>query len=486
MHNGVSHTAGPSQANVDAWRKESRSSGENWERSAWDAYRGIPEVRNAVDWLAKSASRVRLYAAWEPTDGTDPQPIEDTPQNRVLLQPMRELFGGSLKQASIQRQWYRYRLVAGKSLIAAVRPTSDERARYRIRDEWLWKIQSAREITDGNRIGDLTLTWKTYSGSISRTLETRAGSLHIPDDVVIMLSRVEDPDQPDRTLSTVQSVMGAAETLVNVSDSINATSLSRLSMSGIIAYTPDMTIPGQSPIDPDEDPVIAGMMTQIAANTENRRSAAAAAPHLWRSALSATEAPISNQLAHIDTSSRYDERTLDIVDWQTRRIAIGMSTPVEITNGETDQNHWNALYTGQDGVRVVIGPDMAELAMLVDDTWQDIRLEQLGVPDNIRRKVTVWWDGSSLTQDPDRSATALEARRIDPTIITDGEVRKAIGLPSTKPQSRETTTSVVVSPRSQSSRTNGLIPGIPSTNGMPTVRNPGFPAPPSSVGGGRG
>ena len=473
---GGSTTLGDTIERARNAAKGHAGSRQNWSVSAWDAYRYTPEVRAAVKWLTNAMSRVRLYAAWIPEDGGDPQPIEDTPENWTLIKPVKELFGGPLQQAAMMRQWYLYRLVAGECIIAAVRPTVEERSRYGILDEWLWMVTDASPVTDTTRNQtSITLTWETVRGRITRRFDPG----DVPDDIVFVHDRLRDPEFPEVTDSPTRAILDDAEVLRNVADSVNALSLSRIATAPVVAVSADVTIPGfGGPATPeDEDPVMAGFVDTMGQRVEYRRDPISRTPLVFRTAIRSDKAPVGNAVEVLDMAMAYDERTIDILDWEARRVAIGYSVPAEVTSGTADPNHWNALYEGMDGARIVIAPDAAEFSRLMTEAWYQWRLATQGVPNARISRVTMWYDASALVQDPDRSATLIELRKTDPALVTSQEVRRASGLPG-EPDEQDASPQVTVptSGTAGPSRTNGVTPTVPSIPGSaPVIRSPGFP-----------
>lgn len=481
-------------ANVEGWRSERQGgSRSHWTPDAWDAYRRIPEVKAAIDWRIRAMSRVRLYAAWIPDDGSEPQPIEEDAQTKPIVDAVAELFGGPLYQADMLRQAYLYKLVAGEFIVAAVQPTIEERRQLAILDEWLWMVRDASIVTNQNTATQITLTWETSRGSITRQFQTD----DVPDDVLYRHYRDRDPANPSQTYSPMRAVLDDAEILTNVTDSINAMSMSRIATAQMLAVSSDVTIPGfGGPATPeDEDPVMAGLVDTMGTRVKQRREPISRVPLIFRTAVPSSDAPVSNAVTTIDTTTRYDERSLDILDWQSRRIAIALNVPAEVTNGNTDPNHWNALQEGMDGARIVIAPDANDLARFFFEMWCQWRMITTGVPVATVKRVTLWPDTSALVQDPDRSATLLAIRQTDPGMVTTQEVRRAAGLPSEPeetdiapptPEMRDPNRrrrNVADQPRT------GADPAVPSIpgSGVPINRSPGFPTPPAqlSINGGR-
>jgi len=465
---------------IDASRRA--RSDHNWTEAAWDAYRDIPEVRATVDWLTNAMSRVRLYAGSIPDDGGEPQPLDvNDPDNEPLIQPVRELFGGPLHQARMLGLWYLYRLVAGQCIIAAVEPTPEERIRYAILDEWLWMIRDASPVSGALRNRpEITLTWETPRGRITRTFDPDK----VPDDIVFYHYRYRDPRSPERVDAPMRAALDDAELLRNVADSLNALAMSRIGTAPMIAVSSDVTIPGfGGPHAPEgEDPVLAGLVDTMGQRVDHRRDPISRTPMVFRTSIRSDKAPIGNAIEVLDTSVGYDERTLDVLNWAAKRVATAFSAPAEVANGSSDPNHWNALYEGLDGARIVIAPAAAELCLLVQQLWCEWRMAKRKVPVDQIKRTTIWYDTSALVQDPDRSATLIELRRTDPSLVTAQEVRRAAGLPSEPeepdmaPTAGDDPDTDATTTTGQVPRINGVTPAVPTIPGSgPVIRSPGFP-----------
>lgn len=447
---------GPSAANRDGWRDEVSSV----HLDEWDVYRRVPEVRASVDWLSNAMSRVTFFGAWKPESGSaEPQPIED---NYRLTRPVADMFGGPLEQAILASRWYMYQLVSGECVIAAVHPTMEERRRYAILDDWLWVIKSAKEAPQ-RPTQPVTITWETPRGNIQREFIPA----DLPEDVIYHHYRQVDPDVPSRVISATKTAMEAIETLLNVTDGINAASLSQIVTSKMVVMSADVTIPGygsaSTPDGQDEDSVLSGLNKLMAKTIRNRRSASSHAPIILRTSIPTTTAPVSSSIAPLDLSTDYEDKALDILDWMSRRIAVSFGVPSEVVNSIRDQNHWNALYTGLDGARIVIAPAAAEFSRLMTSLWYQWQLRESGVDIATIKRVCIWYDTSALVQDPDRSETLLELLRIDPTLVTKTEVRDAVGLPAKPDEDFLPPPASPPSNRPTSANVNGAsrVPGFP-------------------------
>ena len=57
---------------------------QKWQPEAWAYYKSIGTISDVLDYRANVASKVRLYAAWDPP-GTDTMPIPVTATRRMWL-----------------------------------------------------------------------------------------------------------------------------------------------------------------------------------------------------------------------------------------------------------------------------------------------------------------------------------------------------------------------------------------------------------------
>ena len=445
----------------------------DWQKLAWRGWRRVPEVRAAVTYRANASRRIRLFIGEVPHDGTDPTPLPDSPANDPYIAPLYDLLGGPLQQQRLQAKWSTYMDIPGECLIIAIRLTHDERTRLATGDEWLWDIQSAASARDG---GTVDLCIETERGVIRRRIRIRPdGTTDLPDDVVMIHHVNSDPEHAELADSPSRALLDDVETLTNVADSVNAGAISRLVLDGLLVFAPEVTVPGRGDGE-SGDEVLLQMARSAEAALQHRRTAKAAQPGILRTSLSASDVPVRDQVAHIEVGQPYRGDAITILDWFARRIAIGYNVPVEVVQGSQDTNHWNALFEGQDGARIGIGPAMADLCGILYRGFVVRQYQAAGLDPARYKRLTLWWDASALTQDPDRSATVIDMYKTDSSLVTRGEVRQAAGL-SEEPDT-DTTPTALPAPGSASGGTPGLIRPTPSIpGGAPAVRNPGFPSP---------
>lgn len=479
---------GPDPRNVEGWRGEVSGDGSyltagrrvNWEVDAWALYESVPEARAAIDWIANGISRIRISPCWAPDDSGDPQPIDsDDEYGPQLIAPMRDMFGGPLQQSVLMREWSLYRMIVGKCIVAGVRLTPQERRQLRVTDEWLWMVRDAAPLTEHGLANNLTLEWRTMYGRVQRTIIVDQGRTTVPPDVIFIPDRSRNPRNGTDTDPITRVLIDVAETVLNTADSVNSVALSRITTTPMIAVSDDISIPGH---DDEEDRGLFAWVARVwGARIRNRRKASSRSPAVMKSSRSAEEVPIRDQIMTLDLSSKADERAMEILDRFARRMAIGYGVPVEVVNGSQDQNHWNALYEGQDGARIRLMPEAISMARALDEGYYRWMLYGT-VPDEILSRVTLWPDASALVQDPDRSATLMELHRVYPGAVTREELRRACGLPGEINESETIPEAATDAPnpdtiRVPSTPINGGQAGIPSVpGGPPMVRSPGFPA----------
>ena len=438
-----------------------------WEHEAWELYRRVPEVRQAVRYKASAISRMRLFLGRVTEDGSEPTPIPDKPENERLLRPLRQLLGGATQRPDLLHQWSRLLNVADCAYITAVLPTTDEAAEHGIPRVWQWRIISRADR--GTPTGDrLTLRWPTPRGTITRDITIdREGAVATPPDTLYIHDSIGDAEHRDRPDSPVAGILEPAETLMHVSDSVNATALSRLTGAGLLILADDVGVPGAA-ADTGADPDVWALTEKGARDMQHRRSARARMPLVMRGT---SDRPPAEQVHYQQFSSDYDQRAIEIMQAMGTRIAVGMDTPVEAVTGFQDSNHWNALYTGQDGVRVHMGPEITHMCRVITQHWLwRYYRDELKLPD--WHRYMVWWDASALTQNPDKSGLALSLWEAGGTDLIDpDEVREPAGLPA------RGTTATSAPAQTGTPRSTPRQP-VRNLNSPVTPAPPQFPTPP--------
>lgn len=461
-------------------RRAADDDSNRWIGTAWDAYRRVPEIKAAVNYKANATSRCRLFVAEVPRDGSEPVPLKDTPANRPITSVLDAIAGGFEGQPEYLRQLSRHRSVAGASVTVVVHLDENERREHGEDSPWLWRVLSSKHLESK---GNIKVELPTANGVIVRTLMRRVDhasgswSIQTPPGVRILRDQVLDPDDPNRRLdSPVKTLLETAETLTAIADSIHAAAVSRARRDGIIALDPSVTVPNvdeekREALEREYGDLALHVYTEkMSADMRNLRSAESTVPFWLRVARDPDdERALSDLFHHIRLESSFDEHARELFELFAKRVGVGMDTPVEVVSGFGDTNHWNALMIGQDGARMHVAPDMAAFCgMFTRFARQRWAEERVSVRPG---RHMIWYDASSLTQDPDRLGSLLEVERVRPGTITAAEIRQAAGLSvDVDPQP------VVEAPRRNGSASSRRrVPAIASTGAAQNIGVPAFP-----------
>lgn len=433
---------------------------------AWEAYRYTPEIGAAIRYKANAASRVRLFIARVPLDGSDPEPVEDTPENADVLAPIRELFGGPVGQGKILRQWMIHRSVVAECVIVSVRLSDEEMRAHRVSNRTQWSVMAYDSIVGAS--SPSTLRIPVGTGIVTRQVTSvkeldGAYTVNLPPGVGVIVSRIADPVNWEDSDSAMRALIPTAHTLNAINDRVHSDAVSRQK---IVVFDSRVTVPNIADLDEYEaqhgDALLHTLVEKTARDIKNPRSARANAPLFARFEPDGEGVSIGDTFGEIDLSTSYADRSNTAHDMQTRRVGVGMDTPVEVVSGVGDSNHWNATLVGMDGTRIHLGPHLTEFSEEITTQW----LRQWYASNAPRvdgSLYMMWWDGSAITQDPDKLAAVLEVERTRPGTFTRDEIRVAANY-SPKPDIEDDPGQLPNTTRSPS--TGGQQQGIPRVQGI--------------------
>lgn len=385
----------------DMFRRRFRSSNTGWEADAWRWYHRIPELRSAVNWKANAISRMRLYVGVpDPLGASDPEPVDDP----RITRPLYDLYGGAEYHHEMLRRWVQQRQVAGEAFLVAADLKEDTGPHDLFSppgSRRVWQVVSAQDMRTVTG-SQLEIDFATPHGTITQIVDmddTDAGQAMVLRDWVNDPQHLTDPDSPVRTLS--QHVLPLLDA---VNSHIKATAESRLAGAGLLAIHEDAQINAASTsTDLTEDPEVAALIDAMVTPIKDRDVASAVTPLMVRYG---GDKSASDAFAHLSFSTEFDKQTLPIRSALLMAVAAGMDVPSEIVTSVQDANHWNALYEGQDAVRISLAPDITGICSTLTNGYLRPALRASGIADWSR--YVVWWDAKPLTLPPDRSDIALQ------------------------------------------------------------------------------
>lgn len=343
----------------------------------WKYYRVCGVVNFGVKWLAAACSRARLYIGRIDPDGAgDPEPVDDARMQAV----MNTLAGGQEGQAQLIKRMVIHLQVVGQTyLVHITDPRTGQETHV---------AATASEVERRGPEAHLILDEKTKAGPLT------------DDDV----TRIWNPDEVKawRATSTVQSVLPECRQLCALNAHILATADSRLAGAGILSVPESATIAAATQGQQDavlDDPFMNDLTEALMTPLEDRSSAAAVVPVVLR-------IPDGTSIEHTDLSTPFDARVPELIETAKKNIALALDAPPEIILGIGETNHWNAEAIDSQSVRVHVQPNLETITSALTQTWLPDAMRRAGL--TYTEDLVVWADVSDLTQEPDRSETAVE------------------------------------------------------------------------------
>lgn len=344
----------------------------------WRYYKHTGVVRFGVQWLAAACSRARFYVGRVDPDGAgDPEPVDDARIQAV----MNGFAGGQQGQSQLIERMVTHLQVVGQTFLVRIQ---DPETR-----EWREVAATASEVERKGNDVSLLLDEKT------KVPLTEEG-----------VTRVWNPDEQRAWLatSTVMSILDECRQLGALNAHILATADSRLAGAGILTFPESATIAsptqGQSQQvldDADMNALVEAFMTPL----EDRSSAAAVVPVMIR-----VPDESVNGIKHITTDTPFDAMVPDLIETAKKNIALALDAPVEIVLGIGDTNHWNAEAIDSQSIRIHVQPNLQTITSALTSEWLPYAMAEAGL--TYTDDLVVWADVSDLTQEPDRSETAIE------------------------------------------------------------------------------
>ncbi|GAA0607667.1 hypothetical protein GCM10010174_26050 [Kutzneria viridogrisea] len=413
---------------------------QEWQARAWTYYRRIGAARQGVDWLAHGLSRCHLYIGVTQPDGAgDPVPLlreqpGTAPGTQVVAgfdpamldlagEVLAELYDGPVGHGDALRKLARCLLVPGECwLIGYPTPpppgtppaTPDLAPSKDIGHGTSWTVASRQEwmVTGEDEIA-VKLPRHPARGP--------DGWVQLgPGQAVAIPVYQEDPEDALRPTSRFEAVMRDLDELDGLASRVLADIRSRLVSAGLVTVPESamLATPGHA-VGAGVDPLITSLISAAATPIQDQDSPAAHIPLVLR----ISDEAIS-RLQHLTFATPFDDQLPVLREAALRAVACGLDIPASVVTGISDLNHWSAWAVSDEAVASHLGP----LASLICSTltreilWPILRAS--GFTDVER--LAVWWNASAIILRPDRSATALDAKRLN--LISDRAARRELGF----------------------------------------------------------
>jgi hypothetical protein len=413
-----------------------------WQRASFGYARALPEVGYAMRFLANNAAHIRLYAGDRPpgvdevaeltdeygwvestepnVDAYDPDAL---PEDLVLAAraAVDELTGYSPSGggAAILSPITRNYETAGECyLVGRYFPDANAGAG---REEWAVRSVSELSFQEGRFRGmdpDLPPGYfrlTTGEGRDAESVDLDPGTTTV---YRLWTADAEWSSEPD---SPMRSLIGVCERLLLIERGDDAALRSRASGNGLLLWPEELdAIPDDD--DEEEDEFDRDFVTQLTTPLTLDGSAAQVVPMIKRGAYQYLD-----RVRHLTFGRPLDPLTSEREARLLTRLGIGLDVPPEVITGLSDVNHWNAWQISSDTFRHHQEPITIAAVEGLTLAYMRTRLRSANRwPEDLIRRVVIWFDPSSLVAPADMSSAANDAH--DRGLITDEGYRQLRGI----------------------------------------------------------
>jgi len=375
---------------------------QRWQPEAWAYYKSIGTISDVLDYRANVASKVRLYAAWDPP-GTDTAPI---PVSAAVEE------GFTTDAVASQAQRVLSDLDEGQGIAAMLH-------KLFLNLDVPGEAHVIGEDTPGEDTPD-GRTWAAYSNSELRQSQGKLSVIEEPTDkrgrpvapgaVAFRIWR-PDPEFGALAYSAMRPLVesGVCERLLLLGNQIRSDLKSRLPK-GIVAFAQEMSLGRAVNSNGDRaeiDQADGGSLWQdelisvMQAALTGDGGAADAVPI-------AVEVP-SQLIASkawadvLDLGKTLDPQVLELAQHLIDQIASGLPMPPEMVSGLGDTSHWSAATIERGGFRHYIEPGILSITHGLTLGFYRPMLLASGLDRSVVDRLVVWHDETDAITEKDRT-----------------------------------------------------------------------------------
>lgn len=393
-----------------------------WQAQAWGYRDLIGELRYAMQYRARAISRVQFMIAQ--VSGTDDEPIAVSLRNdedqekaeRVTVDP-------DLCEAA-EFELSRLPLDAGYSFLGVYSENQDVAGEcwlhgwYDEDGEECWRIRSVDEVTisaDGRTVNLMD----DFTGGPGRRVNLEEEELY--------RLWVPHPRRGYLADSALRAMLGTLEDIVLVGREVRAAARSRIMANGVLKVPHGMTmlnnVRDESGDDDesDENRFVSEFTAALLAPIANEGDAGSVVPLMVTGDIEDLES-----FQHLRLEREDSEQLTEKLEKFLARMANGLDIPPEILTGMADVNHWTAWQIDSSTARHHIEPSVRLMADSLTAAFLRPALKAWGFPTSEIKKLRIWYDLGSLTENPNRRQDAIDARK--ERAIGDAAFRQALGF----------------------------------------------------------
>lgn len=404
-------TAAATPYTPQMWRDGGIFRYQTWQAEAWGFRRTLGEFNQAIDWMSRAMSRIRLTAAEIVPGGDEPQPLDDGPAAQLV----EDFCGGGPGHSAFLKAITPQLLVPGEGWLIAER--------------------------DNPSVPLAAADWGVYSTetiqAYGATFKVRVGEARwrelAPDNLPMRIHE-PDPQYPWLATSNSEAAVPIMRRIFLIDSRIIAMMVSRLAMNGLLLIPQEGTfsVPAQYMEAPD--PFVAMLIDIASKNIANPGQASAGIPIPVK-----FTADLIDKWKILKAEDPLDEWLLKEREDELGRLGDTLGVARErVSGGMGEQNHWGAALASEEEVRITFAPLAETICGAVTKAYLQPMLKSAGLSPVGPHggKLIVWYDTSELTAKVDKSDAVLKA--YDRLEASGTALRRELGLDeSDKPTADE-------------------------------------------------
>lgn len=371
----------------------------SWQSDAWDFYDMIGELKFASNLIANVLSRVNLYVGYVSDTARVPEHIRKSEYSQYsdiaesILGLLEEQEGGTsdmLRVAALNM------FVAGEFYLVKIPAET-------VYDSETYKIKSVDEIEFEGMGDNMTIYIK---GSAS---EDRRFWKKLPKNGYISRMWRKHPRYSEDADSSVRGVLDDCDDLILYSKEGRSTSFSRIP-AGLL-FMPDTIIEASRPnsdadlesdgTDYNELDIIQDLTNALVDPITDESNVHNSAPYILTGP---TEA--GQHIRYISLERQYDQMYQTNVEKKIDRILTSLDIPKDIARGLSNVKYSNGAVIEESLYKLHIEPLALMIVDILTKGFLYPALIANDVPEDIAKRMIVWYDPSAITAKPSKSEAA--------------------------------------------------------------------------------
>lgn len=369
-----------------------------WQEEAWDQFDAVGEIKQALNFMASSLRKVRLFAAERPDGDPDGDPIPT--KNEQAIAALDRLRSGMGDHGELLASFTVNLNVAGECYLLGMKNDDDV-------EEFTVRSTSEFDLVDGKA---------ALVDPDNRSKRTR-----LEGETFFARVWLHHPRFRDKADSALHGVLSTCEQMLILERAIRVARRNRAILRGIFVLPSEATFGPHDPTqegDERKDPFMAALEEHLSAAILDENSMAAASPLLLR---------LTGE--HLDKAKllQFDDKIEGMLEEQKdniQRLGQGLNIPPEVIKGIADTNHWQAWLVRDETWSAHFEPLTMQILGGITAGYLRPTLQAAGVENP--SKYFIWYDASNLIVRPERGKDADDA--FDRGAINWDSYRKAKGF----------------------------------------------------------